>query len=404
MVTKFHALREINHMNYNFDEIISRKNTHSLKYDFNKERGMPENVLPLWVADMDFRAPNEVIEKLTEISAHGIFGYSDVKEDYFLAIRDWFSDGFGYTPHSEWLVKTPGIVFAIAMAIKAFTNKGDAILIQTPVYYPFAETVTDNERVLIDNPLIYQDGAYSIDFNDFEQKIIKHNVKLFLLCSPHNPVGRVWTVQELKSLGEICQRHNCIILSDEIHCDFTYEGHKHHVLGSLSEQFSHNTIICTAPSKTFNLAGLQVSNIFIADPDKRQRFKQEINKAGYSQLNVMGLLACQTAYQYGKPWLEALKTYLTGNLNFTKAYLKQHLPRVKLVEPEGTYLLWLDFSELNLSQTKLNSLIINKTNLWLDDGVMFGATGKGFQRINMACPRLLLEKALQQLTIAEFQN
>lgn len=384
-------------MTYDFDKIVDRRGTNCLKYDFAKERGKREDVLPLWVADMDFQTAPEILERLQQAVVHGIFGYSEGKEDYFLAVQRWYKDHFDWQVEKSWLVKTPGVVFALAMAIRAFTEEGDAVLLQQPVYYPFSEVIRDNNRVLVNSPLMLTDGHYEIDFEDLEEKIHANNVKLFLLCSPHNPVGRVWQEWELRKLGEICLRHGVLVVSDEIHSDFTYEGHVHYVFANLAPEFSDITVTCTAPSKTFNLAGLQVSNIFITNPKLRKQFRKAVDAAGYSQLNLMGLVACQAAYEKGAPWLRALKAYLAENLNFIREYLKEHLPKIKLVEPEGTYLIWLDFRELGLTETQREDLIVNKAHLWLDSGAMFGKDGEGFERINIACPRAVLRQALEQL-------
>jgi Bifunctional PLP-dependent enzyme with beta-cystathionase and maltose regulon repressor activities len=387
-------------MKYNFDEIIERKNTNSLKYDFAAEHGIPEDSIPLWVADMDFKTPPEVTETLITSSKHGIFGYTEVKDDYFNAVKNWFLSGFDFEIKPQWLVKTPGVVYAVCMAIRAFTEIGDAVLIQKPVYYPFSESIIANKRKLVNNALVYKDGKYHIDFDDFEKKIVNNSVKLFILCSPHNPVGRVWTKDELIKLGDICLKHNVIVVSDEIHCDFVYKSYQHCVMASLKPEYLENTITCTAPSKTFNLAGLQISNIFIANKDIRRKFEQEIVKTGYSQHNTMGLVSCQTAYEYGREWVNQLNEYLAENLNCLRDFLSENLPQIKLVEPQGTYLVWLDFSSLGLSEKELDDLIIHKAKLWLDKGTMFGEEGKGFQRINIACPRTVLKKALQNLKSA----
>lgn len=384
-------------MSYNFDEVIDRKGTNSLKYDFAAERGKPADILPLWVADMDFRTPPAVIEALVKSAQHGIFGYSDNKQGYFEAIYNWYKNRFNWKIEQSWLVKTPGVVYAIAAAIRALTDKGDAIVIQQPVYYPFSETILANKRKLINNSLVYKNGTYKIDFDDFEAKIIKHGVKLFILCSPHNPVGRVWTREELVRLGDICIKHNVVVVSDEIHADFIYKGNEHCIFASIKPEYLNNAIICTAPSKTFNLAGLQVSNIFIANKEIRRKFKEEINRTGYSQLNTMGLIACQTAYEHGARWLDELKEYLEGNLDFIRSFLTERLPQIRLVEPQGTYLVWLDFQALNFNEKEIEDLIVNRANLWLDSGTMFGSDGKGFERINIACPRATLEKAFLQL-------
>ena len=384
-------------MSTDFNQQINRKNTNSLKYDFCTESGKPEDILPLWVADMDFQTPAPVLQALEQAVQHGIFGYSESKQPYFDALSNWYSSRFGWKVKPEWLVKTPGVVFAIAAAIRALTEKGDAVMIQQPVYYPFAETIRVNERRLINNALIYENGAYHINFEDFEAKIIQNQVKVFLLCSPHNPVGRVWTSEELIRLGDICLQYGVFVISDEIHSDFVYEGFKHHIFVNLKPEYEQNTITCTAPSKTFNLAGLQASNIFIPNQAIKEKFQREIKKTGYDELNTMSLVACQAAYEYGAPWLEELKQYLAGNLTFIRCFLAEHLPGIRLVEPQGTYLVWLDFRQLGLSDSALEDLIINRAKLWLDRGAIFGADGTGFERINMACPRATLEKAFDQL-------
>ena len=381
-----------------FDTLWNRKNTNSLKYDCASRYGKPEGLLPLWVADMDFPSPDCVIQALEERCRHGIFGYSEPDERYFQALRQWFSTRHGWEVENSWLIKTPGVVFALCAAIRSLTNPGDAVLIQTPVYYPFFESVQANDRRVVKNSLLYRDGVYTIDFEDFERQIVQNQIKLFLLCSPHNPVGRVWTKEELTGMGEICLRHGVTVVSDEIHADFVYPGHRHLIFSSLRPEFQQITITCTAPTKTFNLAGLQLSNIFVPNQPLRHSIRAEMQRAGYSQANLMGLIACRAAYESGGPWLEELKEYLLGNLNFARDFLSKNLPKVRLIEPQGTYLIWLDFSDLGLSNEKLNRLIEEKAGLWLDPGTMFGEEGKGFQRINIACPRSILQKALEQLT------
>jgi cystathionine beta-lyase len=384
-------------MDYDFNQMINRRNTNSLKYDFAVERKKPSDILPLWVADMDFSAPKEVLDAIHQAVSHGIFGYSEVKQDYFEIVQDWFYRHYQWVTQEEWMIKTPGVVFAITMAIRALTKEGDGVLIQQPVYYPFSETIRLNNRKLVVNSLLYRDHQYFMDFDDFENKIISEKVKLFLLCSPHNPVGRVWSREELIKVGEICLKHNVIVISDEIHCDFTYPGYQHTIFATISEAFAQNSIICTAPSKSFNLAGLQVSNIFIKDSTIRKKVIVEMAKSGYSQLNTLGLVACKAAYEYGEPWLSQLRSYLQGNLNFIRQYIEEKLPMLKLVEPQGTYLVWLDFRELNLSRREAEELIVHKAKLWLDPGHIFGSEGEGFERINIACQRETLVKALDQL-------
>ena len=383
-----------------FDAVIDRKNTNSLKYDFAVERGRPADVLPLWVADMDFRAPQPVLEALHRAVDHGIFGYSEVKSEYYETVFHWFAQRFGWQTKQAWLVKTPGVVYALAMAVRALTQPGDSVLIQPPVYYPFFSVIRDNDRTVVENALIFHDGRYTIDFEDFERKIVEHHVRLFLLCSPHNPVGRVWTLEELHQIGKICQKHNVYVVSDEIHCDFAFDVHPHHIFLEANPGLSERTIVCTAPSKTFNLAGLQISNIWIPSKQIRVAFLKEIDRSGYSQLNSLGLVACQAAYASGGAWLDQCRCYLRSNLDFLRDFLAENIPEVKLVEPEGTYFAWLDCSGLNLSESELNDLIINHAKLWLDAGYIFGGNAGQFQRIVLACPRATLEQALHQLKSA----
>ena len=387
-------------MPINFDEIIDRRNTSCLKYDFAAERGYPADILPFWVADMDFRAPASVITALKERADHGVFGYTQVKDDYFTVLQNWFQTRHNWTIERCDLIVTPGVVFAVANAIRAFTRPRDAVLIQQPVYYPFANMIHQNERTLIDNPLRLIEGHYEIDFEDFAQKIIDHNVKLFILCSPHNPVGRVWQRAELEQLAAICLCHNVIVVADEIHEEFVRPGFRHIPFASLSEAAAAITITCTSPSKTFNLAGLQISNIFIRSADLRHRFKEELSRTGFDEPNTLGLVGAKAAYEHGAAWHRELLAYLEENIARTKTFLAQHLPKVTLIEPEGTYLLWLDFSAYGLSDKELNEKIIRDAHLWLDDGPIFGVGGSGFQRINIACPWKTLEQGLKNLAAA----
>lgn len=382
---------------YNFDEVIDRKGTNCLKYDFAVERGYPEGVLPFWVADMDFRTAPPVIEELARRVQHGIFGYTDPGADYRAAVWNWMKTQHGWTPAEGSLTITPGVVFALGMAVQSFTAPGDAVLIQQPVYYPFSSIILGNDRQLVNSPLVLKDGHYEIDFVDFEQKITTKNVKLFLLCNPHNPAGRVYTRDELQKMATICLQHGVTIVADEIHNDFIRKGYEHTVLASLGDDIAQHVVTCTAPSKTFNLAGLQISNIFIENESMRQKFRATIDHAGYSQPNALGMFAAQAAYEKGLPWLEALRDYLEQNYQKTKAFLAQHLPKVTLIEPEGTYLLWLDFRAYGLSAKELDHLIVHEANLWLDSGHIFGKDGEGFERLNIACPWATLEQGLKQL-------
>ena len=391
---------------YNFDKIINRKGTNCLKYDYAVERGKPADVLPLWVADMDFTVSEEITKSLHAAVDHGIYGYTQPKDAYYNAITNWMEKKHNWKTKREWIMKTPGVVFALGAAVKAFTRPGDAVLIQNPVYYPFTNIIRDNDRRVIDNTLVYEKrvtegkSQYSIDYEDFERKIVQEHIKLFILCNPHNPVGRVWTREELQQLGEICLRHHVIVVSDEIHNDFVYPGFEHTVFANVDPRFAEFTVTCTAPSKTFNLAGLQISNIFISNETLREAFQKEIDKTGYDEPNALGAVACEAAYRGGQEWLDQLRAYLLENLNFLRAYLQEKIPQIHLVEPEGTYLVWLDCSELGITGKELDQFIVDKAGLWLDGGSMFGPSGAAFQRVNIACPRATLQLALDKLKTA----
>ena len=383
--------------NLDFDKVINRRNTRCLKYDFAERRGMPNDVLPLWVADMDFETSSYIQDALTERVKHGIFGYSEVQTQYFNIVRDWMKNHHNWEVQEKWLVKTPGVVFALAMAVKAYTQPNDSVLIQQPVYYPFSEVIADNGRKIISSDLyLGDDNRYHIDFEDFEKKIIDEKVKLFFLCNPHNPVGRVWTEAELIQLGDMCVKHGVIVVSDEIHQDFVFSG-KHHVFADLKKDFENISITCTSPSKTFNLAGLMMSNIFIPNHELRHKFRKELDATGISQLDVMGLVACEAAYSKGEEWYQAMFVYISENIRFVKRYVEENLPNVTMTDTEGTYLVWLDFRKTGLNVSELENLIVNKAKLWLDSGKIFGKCGEGFQRINVACPRSVLKEALYKI-------
>ncbi len=379
----------------NFNKETNRYCTNSLKYDFKKAKNKPEDVFPMWVADMDFKCPKEVIKEMNKRIKHGIFGYSQSNQEYFKSVYNWYKKNFNVILKEEWLIKTPGVVFALATAVKILTKEKDYVLINNPVYYPFSEVVIDNNRKVISSNLVLENGKYHTNFDDMEKKIKKYKIKLYLLCSPHNPVGRVWKKEELDKIIEICKRNKVFIVSDEIHSDFIWNG-KHRCLLKYKD-YLDNMIVCTAPSKTFNLAGLQVSNIFIPNKKVRDDFQNEIWKTGYSLINTMGIVACKVAYDSGYSWLENLRKYLKDNIDFVDNFLKEHLPKVKLIYPEGTYLLWLDFRELKLTDEEINKIMLNDAKLWLDSGTMFGKTGKGFQRLNIALPRKKLKWALEQI-------
>lgn len=384
--------------NLDFDKVIERKDTDCVKYDSAAKHGMPEGILPLWVADMDFRVSQKILDAIDKRVKHGIFGYTESGENYFEAVADWMEKRHGWKVQPQWLVKTPGVVFALAMAVRAYSREGDTVLIQQPVYYPFSRVIEQNGRKVASNDLVQgEDGKYRMDFEDFERKIVENDIRLFLLCSPHNPVSRVWTAEELMRIGEICVKHQVTVVSDEIHADFVFGNRKHSVFANLKKEFEEISVICTAPSKTFNIAGLQVSNIFIANEELRERFIGQINASGCGGPNVLGLTACEAAYRYGGEWYEAMMEYVAGNIKFMKEYIETELPQLKVSETEGTYLVWVDFRGLGLPEEELEELIVKRANLWLDGGAMFGRAGTGFERFNVACPRSILEQALRQL-------
>ena len=387
-------------MKYDFNKITDRHNTNAIKYDLAVARGKPADVLSLWVADMDFPTAPEILDALHAKVNHGIFGYSVPNESFYEAVKNWQKREHDFEVERRWIVTTPGVVFAIATAIKAFTKEGEAVIIQTPVYYPFKNMIEANKRKLVTSPLFEKDGKWYIDFEDFEKKIVENNVKLFILCSPHNPVGRVWTKEELTRLSEICLKHKVLVFADEIHNDFVFDGHKHTVFSTISEDAAQNSIISTSASKTFNLAGLQFSVNFIQNPLLKMKFHDERDKTGYDEPSLMGLVATQAAYEHGKEWLSALKKHLASNLDFVRQFVSENLPKARLIEPEGTYLLWLDFSAYGYSDAELDDLIVNKAKVWLDRGTMFGKEGNCYQRINIATPLPLLKEALERISKA----
>lgn len=382
---------------FDFDTITDRSNSYAIKYDLAEKRNKPLDAISLWVADMDFKTAPCIQKALAEKAAHGIFGYSRPDSRYYNALRNWFLTEHNFEIKDEWVVNTPGVVYAFATAIRALTEEGDSVLVTRPVYYPFSSVINNQNRKLVNSALVLKNGHYEIDFEDFENKIISEKVKVFLFCSPHNPGGRVWTEEELKKISEICLKHNVIVVSDEIHCDITFENHKHTVFASISEEARENSIICTAPSKTFNLAGLQFSNIIIANEKLRAKFTKEMDRTGYDEPSLMGIVAATAAYSEGKEWFEAAKTYIWNNILFAEKLVNEKCPKIKVLKPEGSYLLWLDFSAFDLSDSQINDRVLNKAKVWLDGGIMFGPEGEKFQRINCATPRAILEKALTQI-------
>ena len=381
---------------YDFDSVIDRKNTNSLKYDFAVERGRPADVLPLWVADMDFQAPEPVLAALRKSVDHGIFGYSDVKSDYYDAVSQWFLKRHHWQTHRSWLVKTPGVVFALAMAVRTLTQPKDSILIQPLVYYPFFSVIRDNDRTVIENELIYRNGRYTMDFEDFEQKIVKHQVKLFILCSPHNPVGRVWTLEELQRIGEICLKHGVFVVSDEIHCDFAFEEHPHHVFLAANPTLAEKAIVCTAPSKTFNLAGLQTANIFCADKEIRNKIEKALHINETALIGPFGIDALIAAYNECADWLEELNSYLNENYLTLKSFFEKEMPDFPVTPLEGTYLVWINCRKLKKSSKDISDILL-QNGVRINPGRIYGEAGEGFIRINIACPRALLKEGLNRI-------
>jgi len=384
-------------MSYNFDKIIPRRNTDSCKFDGYAKRGKPADALPLWVADTDFAAPDYILDALRERLDHGVFGYAEPQASYFDALKTWFTDGFGYKFDNDWVSVVPGVVYGFASAIRAATAPGDSIIIQQPLYAPIKEAIVVNGRRAVISELVNNNGHYDINFADFENQIIKYAVRAFILCNPHNPVGRVFERDELLQMVEICRRHDVIIISDEIHCDLIFGGRQHHVLPAIAPDYAHRMILCTSPSKTFNLAGLQNANIFTSDPHLRARLNRDIYKSGYSQCTIMGLIAARAAYTGGREWVDAMVGYIWKNFEFMEKFLGEHLPKVRLTPIQGTYLAWLDFRQYGHDPAELNRRITDDARLWLSSGESFGAVGAGFQRINMGCPQSTLQECLTRL-------
>ena len=356
----------------------------------------PSDVIPMWVADMDFKAPNEISDALIKEAKHGIFGYKEPDEEYMSLVTQWYKLRFDWEIRPEHIITSPGVMFSIGASINALTEIGDSILICQPVYYPFSKIVTANKRKLVISELTETNGRYQFNFDDIETKIKKHSVKMFLLCSPHNPVGRVWTKDELKKIGNICLANNVTIVSDEIHSDFIYQGNTHTPLASISDELAKITVTCTAPSKTFNLAGLQASNTVVFDPVIRRKIEKSIAASGYFEINTMASVSTKAAYQYGGEWLDGLLSYLEESRQILQKAFPTDFP-ISLIQPEGTYLAWLDCRKTELTSTKLYDIFLNKARVWLHKGDTFGKSGNGFMRLNFACPHSVLCEAIDRI-------
>lgn len=384
---------------YDFQQVIPRKNTNSMKWDKLIEGYKRDDLLPMWVADMDFLVSHHITEAISKKLKNPVFGYTFCSDDYYNAVVNWMKKRHNWDIKREWIIFTPGVVPALSYAIRAYSEIGDNVVIQTPVYHLFKQTIINNQRNVITNPLKYENGTYIMDFEDLEKKI-DSKTKLLILCSPHNPVGRVWTVEELLKLSEICLKNNIKIISDEIHFDLIYKDYKHTVLSTISNEIKENSIICTAPSKTFNLAGMQVSNIIIPNKEMRDKYNRQLEIDHIGKPNSFGEAALIAAYNDSEQWLDSLIAYIEQTKDYFIDYIEKHIPQLKVVNPEGTYLLWVDCSELGMNSQELKDFFINECKLALNHGQMFGEEGDSFQRFNIACSRTLVQEALDRMNQA----
>lgn len=381
---------------YNFDRVINRESTACIKYDLRGKIFGKTDVLPMWVADMDFETPDFIREAIEKRSHHSVFGYSFRTASYYKSITNWVENRHGWDVDPKWIVFSPGVVPALNFATLAFTEKGDNVIVQPPVYFPFFSAVKDNGRTLVNNELLLKNGKYQIDFEEFENQC--KNAKMFFLSNPHNPVGRVWLRDDLIKLGEICVRNNVIIISDEIHSDLIMPDYKHIPIASLSEEIADITVTCIAPSKTFNVAGLATSSIIIRSNILRSKFEHIINKYHLNNGNIFGAIASEAGYTHGASWVDELTSYIDNNFKKVKQTLLKSDSKIKLIEPEATYLAWLDFRETGLSDKQVRTLLINKAKLGLSPGFVFGPGGSGFQRLNVAAPSSIVIDAVDRLT------
>lgn len=386
-------------MNFNFNRVIDRTNNFSAKWsEMNKNFGT-NDLLPMWVADMDFLTAPCIMEALKDRLEQGVFGYTTRPSSYNESIVNWLDNRFSWKIKQEWLMFSPAVITSISLLIQNLTQKNDKIMILEPVYSPFHNIVKSNERNLVISPLVkLDDGSYVMNYEDIEANI--KDVKIFMLCNPHNPVGRVWTREELTRLGEICLKHNVLVVSDEIHSDIILKNHKHTPFASISNDFRENTITCMAPTKTFNLAGLQSSFLVISNPYYYEVMDKAFSKLDIKRNNAFSLVATEAAYNYGEEWLDELIKYIEDNVDFAIEYIKTHIPQLKVRKPEGTYLLWVDFNNLNIDEKNLNDALINKGRVALSDGSSFGIGGDGYYRINLACPRYMVLECLKRIEFA----
>lgn len=379
-------------MKYDFDEIIDRRGTDCVKWDGADN----PDVLPMWVADMDFRTAPAIIDALRRRVDHGILGYTRVPQSYYDSVTGWFSRRHGWNIDQDWIIYTSGVVPALSAIIKALTVPGDKVLIQTPVYNCFFSSIRNNGCEIVESPLVYADNTYSIDFEDLERKASDPKVKTMILCNPHNPAGRVWSRDELIRIGEICIRHDVVVIADEIHCELVMPGYEYTPFASISEEFSRHSVSCVSPSKAFNIAGLQIANIVCADAWRRAKIDRAININEVCDVNPFGVIALQTAYNEGAEWLDQLLEYIHGNYEYMRSFCEEHLPDFPITKLEGTYLVWMDCRKFGLSSAELEKVLIQDAKLWLNAGTMYGKDGEGFMRWNIACPRARMIEGLKR--------
>ena len=379
-----------------FDQVIERRNTSSVKWDLVEQLYGSGDVLPMWVADMDFPAPKPVVDAIVARAQHGVYGYTTRPGSAYDAIEQWASTRHRWMIEREWISFSPGVVPALAFLLDALSEPGQKVIIQPPVYHPFAFTIRENGREIVNNHLIFENGQYRMDFEDLERKA-SEGARLMILCSPHNPVGRVWTREELARLGEICFAHGITVISDEIHSDLILPGKEHTPFASIGPEFAENSVVCTAPSKTFNLAGLQTSVVIIPNKELRERYNAVLDRLHLGLPNTFGLTAMEAAYRHGGEWLDELRGYVSENLRYLREFLEREAPAIKVVQPEGTYLVWLDCRELGLDTEGLARFMREDAKVGLDDGHIFGPGGDGFERINIACPRSVLQEGLERI-------
>lgn len=384
-------------MNYDFDIVQERQDTASKKWDAVQSHfGTEKDILPMWVADMDFRSPNPVMEALKERAEQGIYGYTIQTDSYLNSIVHWFSRRHGWLIEKEWISHSPGIIPALSLIIHAFTEPDDKVIVQSPVHHAFYRVLRLQERQILENQLHVENGYYTMDFEDLEKKL-RDGAKMLILCSPHNPVGRVWNKEELTKLGELCSKYNALVVSDEVWCDIVYEPNKHIPYASISSEFANHSITCVSPSKSFNLMGLKTSAIVIPNNMMREKFESALNTFSLAAPSYFGVTALEAAYNHGEEWLDQLLEYLKGNVQYISEFLIKYMPNVRMTQPEGTYLGWLDFREFRLDDEQLKKIIVEKANVGFDEGPVFGTGGEGFIRLNFACPRSMIEKGLQQI-------